>query len=194
MVFYSGGSPVPQHSTYYDSHVIIGTQTSQLVPGIDCPSHAEFFDFVHLLNGVPFIFPDGACVFEHDNGVPLRRHYASDQKGGYRYIQGIPDSVLIFRHILSVYNYEYIIDFMFHQAGQIEGKISLSGYVLATFYTGPEMNKYGFVLSEPTSIGNIHHHVLHLKADLDVKGTSNRFETLDIKVENITVRISFSIL
>ena len=186
-VFYSGGSPLPQHSTFFDSLNHLGRQVSQLIPGIDCPSHAEFFDFVHLHYGFPFVFRDSACVFEHDRGIPLRRHTESSGRG-YRYVQGIPDSVLIFRQILTVGNYEYIIDFMFHQAGQIEGKVSLSGYILSSFNTGQGMNKYGSVLNEPTTIGNIHHHVLHIKADLDIMGTSNRFETLDIQLENITVR------
>ena len=191
MVFYSGGSPSPRHSTYYDSHVVLGRQTSRLIPGIDCPSYAQFFDFTHFFYGMPKVFPDGACVFEHDRGIPLRRRYASNNAGQFQFAQGIPDTVLIFRQILTVYNYEYIIDFMFHQAGQIEGKVSLSGYLLTSFYTGPEMNKYGHVLNEPNVIGNIHHHALHIKADLDIKGTSNRFETLDVHLENIQVRLLY---
>ena len=69
-----------------------------------------------------------------------------------------------------------------YQAGQIEGRVSLSGYLLTTFSTGNDMG-YGHVVNTPTTIANIHHHVLHLKADLDIKGTNNRFETLDIALE-----------
>ena len=102
----------------------------------------------------------------------------------------MPDNVLILRQVLTVYNYDYVIDFMFHQGGQIEGKVSLTGYLLNTLYTGPEMNKYGTVVNEQSSIANIHHHIVHVKADLDIKGRSNRFETLDIMVEDIEVRIA----
>ena len=175
------------HTTYYDTFTIIGLQTSQMFPGIDCPDYAEFFHFVHLFKGKPHLFPNGACVFELNKGIPLRRHYENDHAGNYEYYQGIPDNVLVFRQILAVNNYNYIIDFMFHQGGQIEGKVSLTGYIVNTFYTGPAMNKYGNVVSEPTSIGNIHHHFIGIKADLDILGEENRFETMDIKLEEIPV-------
>ena len=188
-VFYSGPSAAMSHTTYHDSFTIIGQRTSRLFRGIDCPAHAQFFDFVHLLRDAPHVYHDGACVFEHDAGVPLRRHYsaAADADGSFSFAQGMPDNVLVFRHALTVYNYDYTVDFRFHQAGQIEVKVTLSGYVLSVFSTGPEMGKYGFALNEAGSIGVIHHHLLNFKADLDIVGQANRFETLDIHLETIKV-------
>ena len=183
-MFYSGGSPIPRHMTVYDSLAILGNSVSQLFRGIDCPEYAEFVDFTHH-GGAPHVVKDGACVFEHDRGVPLRRHYKTDHMGGYSFAQGMRDVVLIFRQILCVGNYDYIVDMIFHQAGQIEVKISLTGYVLSTYYTGPEMNKYGRRLNYDNVIANIHHHLAHFKVDLDIRGTDNRFETLDIELEDI---------
>ena len=56
------------------------------------------------------------CVFEQNTGVPLRRHlsYSRDQGAFYG---GMSDSVLIFRSILTIVNYDYIMDFVFHQVG-----------------------------------------------------------------------------
>ena len=186
-MFYSGGSPLPKYTTYFDSFTNYGLLTSELFPHIDCPSHAEFFDFVHFQYFRPQVVKNAACVFEHDQGIPLRRHYKKDNFGNFEYAQGLTNNVLILRQILTIYNYDYIIDFIFHQAGQLQGKVSLSGYLLDTFYTGPEMDKYGHVVNEPTSMANLHHHVVSIKADLDIKGELNRFETLDIHLENITV-------
>ena len=181
---------MPSHTTYHDSVTILGVQMSELFPGIDCPSHAEFFSFTHFLNGKPHVFEKSACVFEHDRGIPLRRHTESTHKGGYYYAQGMPDNVLILRYVLTVYNYDYVIDAMFHQAGQIESKVSLTGYLLNSFYTGPEMDKSGHVVNEPMTIASIHHHIVHFKADLDILGQKNHFETLDIELEEIADEIN----
>jgi diamine oxidase len=42
--------------------------------------------------------------------------------------------------------------------------------------------KYGFQLHE-NIVASFHTHMFHFKADLDVKGQSNRYETIDIKTE-----------
>ena len=190
-VLYSGGSPTPSHTSYYDSLALLGTRVSELFTGVDCPHNADYFDFVHFFQDKPYIFKNSACVFELNRGVPLRRHYQSNHEGGYFFTQGMPDNVLVFRQIVSVGNYDYVVDFMFHQAGQIEGKVSLTGYLLSTFYAGPGMNKYGNVVNEPTTLGSIHHHIINIKADLDIKGQSNRFKTMDIKLEEVQVGVRF---
>lgn len=69
----------------------------------------------------------------------------------------------------------------------MEGKVTLSGYLINTFYTGPEMDAYGHVVNVASSFANIHHHMIHLKADLDIKGRKNRFQTLDISLEEVDV-------
>ena len=184
---YSGGTPSGSHTTWFDSLATIGVMVSELFLGIDCPRHAKFYDFVHFLGGMPHLFKNSACIFELDRGVPLRRHYSSDGEGGYYFAQGMPDNVLVFRHAVTVYNYDYIIDIMFHQAGQIEGKVSLSGYLQSHIYTGKEMDKYGHIVNIPSCMAHLHHHMVHFKVDLDIKGRKNRFETLDIKLEELKV-------
>lgn len=59
------------------------------------------------------------CVFEQNTGVPLRRHlsYSRDQGAFYG---GMSDSVLIFRSILTIVNYDYVMDFVFHQVGSAQ--------------------------------------------------------------------------
>jgi diamine oxidase len=59
-----------------------------------------------------------------------------------------------------------------------------TGYVLSSFYTEKESQGYGFRIDENT-VGNLHHHLFHIKADLDIAGTSNRYETLNVVNEKI---------
>ena len=72
------------------------------------------------------------------------------------------------------------------QNGAIETRAISTGYILATFYR-PEEAPYGFRLDEHIT-GNLHHHMFHFKADLDIGGTSNRYETLDISEEEVQLR------
>jgi diamine oxidase len=176
--FYSGDSPMFMHSLIFDSVVFLGREVFELQPGIDCPEHATFFDFVHFFLGKAFVFKNSVCLFEHDTGIPLRRHYETDHAGDYHYVQGMPDNALVLRSIVTAYNYEYINDVIFHQQGGIETKLSLSGYILASFYADQD-DSGGFEVF-PNGQGNIHHHFANFKVDLDIKGTSNRFETFDV--------------
>ena len=61
-----------------------------------------------------------------------------------------------------------------------------TGYILTTFHR-PDEAPYGFRLDEHMD-GNIHHHMFHFKADLDIGGTSNRYETLDISEEVVQLK------
>lgn len=44
---------------------------------------------------------------------------------------GLVDRVLILRTVIVEYNYDYIIDVVFHQNGAIEIKTHASGYILS---------------------------------------------------------------
>ena len=180
--FYSGDSPLSMHTSFFDSIVFIGRETYQLIPGLDCPEHATFFDFVHYLQGKAFVFEKSVCVFEQDMGIPLRRHYETDHKGDYHYVQAMQDNALIIRSMIVAYNYEYINDVIFRQQGGIETKLTFTGYILPTFFTDESDTSGGFEVF-PNGQGNIHHHLAQFKVDLDIKGTSNRFETYDIRQE-----------
>ncbi|RUS68677.1 hypothetical protein EGW08_023561 [Elysia chlorotica] len=83
------------------------------------------------------------------------------------------------RTILVVGNYDYVIDFIFHQNGVIETRLMSTGYIQGNVFRAVE-RQYGFRLEE-TLTANLHHHMFHLKVDLDVSGTSNRYETLNVE-------------
>lgn len=72
------------------------------------------------------------------------------------------------------------------QSGALEVRVHSTGYILSTFYR-PQEAPYGFRLAENIN-GNIHHHMFHFKADIDILGTSNRYETLDISTETVNLR------
>ncbi|XP_021362716.1 putative amine oxidase [copper-containing] [Mizuhopecten yessoensis] len=184
VVTYSGFSPSARMLNYADSAGLFGTRCRGLLPSVDCPANARFIN-THLYSaneGGHRTYENAMCVFEHTTNTPVRRHRAYGRIGAF--YAGLVSSVLVVRTILSVINYDYVYDFYFYQTGAVEVKISLTGYLGTTFHTSEE-SPYGVHIKEGINAG-IHNHLFHLKVDLDVKGTENRFETLDIKVENKT--------
>ena len=168
-VFYSGGDPMSKHTVFYDSDAMLGWSGTQLFRGVDCPDQAHFFNTVHYHKGKPLVFPNTVCVFEWDRGIPLRRHFESNYNGGYKFFQGMPDNVLILRTIPTIDNYDYVVDVMLHQDGKVEVKVSLTGYLITTYYQGPDSDPYGYQVMDDI-IGNVHLHTANFRVDLDILG------------------------
>ncbi|XP_032250312.1 amiloride-sensitive amine oxidase [copper-containing] [Phoca vitulina] len=182
---YGGHTPAGMQTNYIDVGWGLGSVTHELAPGIDCPDTATFLDALHHYDADgPVRYPRALCVFELPTGVPLRRHFNSNFSGGFNFYAGLQGQVLVLRTTSTVYNYDYIWDFIFYPNGVMEAKMHATGYVHATFYT-PEGLRYGTRLHTHL-LGNMHTHLVHYRVDLDVAGTKNSFQTLQMKLENIT--------
>ncbi|XP_008156997.2 amiloride-sensitive amine oxidase [copper-containing] [Eptesicus fuscus] len=185
VALYGGHTPAGMQTKYIDVGWGLGTVTHELAPGIDCPETATFLDALHYYDADdPVRYPRALCVFEMPTGVPIRRHFNSDFNGGFNFYAGLQGQVLVLRTTSTVYNYDYIWDFIFYPNGVMEAKMHATGYVHATFYT-PEGLRHGTRLHTHL-IGNMHTHLVHYRVDLDVAGTKNSFQTLGMKLENIT--------
>ena len=178
-VFYSGHSPQQKFSDYLDSSELIGPSAKGLIPGIDCPEHATFMSAHHVKEDSlePETSETAFCLFEWNTGEPLRRHYSKSSFDGAFY-EGMQKTVLILRTALKIANYDYITDFRFYTNGVLEVKAISTGYILANAFS-PEEESFAFKLHDDM-VGNYHLHLFHIKADLDIKGVNNRYETIDI--------------
>ena len=178
--YYSAHNPAHRFSDFADSFFMFGTQARTLVTGADCPSHATYLSATYATESSEeaTVIDRAFCVFEHNTETPLRRHNVRTSFEGNKFYEGMQDVVFIVRTIMTVVNYDYVLDFVFHQNGAVEVKIISTGYILTSFRM-PKEEQYGFRLRD-TIVGNMHHHMFHFKVDMDIKGTSNRYETLDI--------------
>lgn len=196
VVLYSGNEPDDYFKNYFDNGWVIGRYNLPLVRGVDCPAGAIYLNSsiygVSQDKGV--IMEDAICVFEHRNSVPLRRHYSSSFfDWGYRYAFSMPDSVLVVRQIITVWNYDYLFDYEFHQNGAIEIKVSSTGYIAVTNNIDPSTTAHGFLLNpELKAVANLHQHMFNFKIDLDVGGIENNFKTIDISSQERTTRFAGS--
>lgn len=183
--FYSGWSPMQMQTDYLDTAWGMGSSKFELVRGVDCPDTATFFDTIHYVDTMkPVKYKNSICVFELDLGLPLRRHFDNNFEGGFNFYGGMPGCALVLRSISTAYNYDYIYDYLFYPNGVVEVKVSTAGYVQATLWTSNEA-PYGNQI-HPWIAGTIHDHLINYKVDLDIGGRKNSYETIDIKVENIT--------
>lgn len=183
-VFYSGNSPQQRFSDYMDSAELIGPSAQGLVPGVDCPNHATFYDTKHIIESseTASITKNVFCLFELNTGEPLRRHHSYYKSEG-KFYEGLENVILVLRTIVTVVNYDYVLDFRFYQNGVLETKAMSTGYALTNAFSEMEM-KYGYRLHD-TIVASFHTHLFNFKVDLDINGQSNRYETIDIKTETI---------
>nr|XP_008517382.1 PREDICTED: membrane primary amine oxidase-like isoform X1 [Equus przewalskii] len=166
LAVYGGNSPSSLRSRYIDGGFGLGHFSSPLTRGVDCPYLATYMDWHFLLESQdPKTIHDAFCVFEQNQGLPLRRHHSDIHS---HYFGGLAETVLVVRSVSTMLNYDYVWDMVFHPNGAIEVKFHATGYISSTFLFGAA-RRYGNQVGDHT-LGTIHTHSAHFKVDLDVGG------------------------
>ncbi|XP_046302556.1 membrane primary amine oxidase [Marmota monax] len=169
VAIYGGNSPAAMLTRYMDGSFGIGKYSTPLTRGVDCPYLATYVDWHFLLESqTPKTIHDAFCVFEQNQGLPLRRHHSDFNS---YYFGGLAETVLVFRSVSTLLNYDYVWDMIFHPNGAIEVKVHATGYISSSFLFGAAQ-KYGNRVGEHT-LGTVHTHSAHFKVDLDVAGLEN---------------------
>ncbi|CAK6983745.1 membrane primary amine oxidase-like [Scomber scombrus] len=131
MSVYASVTPNLMLTKFLDGSLGIGRCAYELVRGVDCPYSATYIDTLHLMDtGVPRKLRNSICIFEHDMGQPLRRHFSEFIYSSYG---GLANSALVFRTITAIGNYDYVWDFIFYQSGSVEAKVMATGYIASSF-------------------------------------------------------------
>ncbi|XP_034989675.2 primary amine oxidase, lung isozyme-like [Zootoca vivipara] len=165
---YGSNNPASMLTRYMDLSFGIGSSGSTLTQGVDCPYLATYLDRHYFLDSsLPVTRKHSICIFEQNAEVPVRRHYDRSEPPFYG---GLVDSVLVFRSISSVANYDYVWDFKFHQNGAVGVAIHASGYIQSAFYFGDAL-EFGNRVEE-WALGDIHTHNINFKVDMDIGGKS----------------------
>lgn len=178
---YSGRSPAQSNSLYFDTAWGFGASSFPMKAGVDCPEGAGFLDVTQYFEtGDVVVHKNAICVFEKDATIPVRRHYEM-LRDSYA---GTPSRALVFRHAVTDYNYDYILDYEFYPTGAIEAHVAASGYLQGTLYSEEEA-QYGSPRVGPYQSGTFHQHLFLYKVDIDVLGTDNtlrvtRFPSVEI--------------
>lgn len=166
MSVYGSVTPNLMLTKFLDGSLGIGRSAYELVRGVDCPYSATYLDTFYFMDtGVPSQVKNSICVFEHDMGRPLRRHFSNILLHRYG---GVSNSALVFRTVTTIGNYDYLWDFVFYQSGSVEAKVHATGYIASSFKLKGS-NPFGHQVARNVT-GNVHTHFINFKVDLDVLG------------------------
>ncbi|KAF7697755.1 retina-specific copper amine oxidase [Silurus meridionalis] len=179
MSVYGSITPGMMLTKFLDTSIGIGRFAHELVRGVDCPYSATYVDVYRYIDiNATQLFRNAICVFEHDLGRPLRRHFSDFFQNSYG---GLTNSALYIRTITAIGNYDYIWDFIFYESGTVEARVHATGYISSS-YKVPGSLKYGHQVAENV-LGNVHTHFVNFKVDLDILGVRNVFQTKDMEFE-----------
>jgi primary-amine oxidase len=182
----------PTEGWYYRNYMDegeygFGTTATTLVPGADCPASAKFLSPVmsNAAGGADTL-KDAICIFERSPGEPVWRHYDLITQA----LESRPSNELVVRYIATVGNYDYVLDWIFDQKGNITYRGGATGIDsvkgVKSQKAGDEFSAvdtaYGALVS-PGRAGINHDHFLSIRLDLDIDGTSNTFMRDSLVVE-----------
>ncbi|XP_062451628.1 membrane primary amine oxidase-like [Rhea pennata] len=181
LALYGSNCPGGMSTRYLDGSFGIGRFAYELVRGVDCPYLATYVDRHYLAEAdAPQASRASLCVFEHDTALPLRRHFSDAHSA---YYGGLRRTALVLRAVSTLVNYDYVWDFLFYASGALEVQVHATGYISSSFFHGHGTN-YGNRVG-PHTLGTMHLHHIHYKADLDVGGRLNWLETQDMAYERL---------
>jgi primary-amine oxidase len=174
----------PTESWYYRTYMDegdfgFGSMGSQLVPGADCPASSTFLSpAMSNPSGGADTLENRICIFERSPGEPVWRHYDLITQA----LESRPATELVVRYIATVGNYDYILDWIFDQKGNITYRSGATGIDAVkgvkaqklSDETAEQDTAWGPLIS-PGRAGVNHDHFLSIRLDVDIDGQQNMF-------------------
>ncbi|MBR0798978.1 hypothetical protein JQ615_26675 [Bradyrhizobium jicamae] len=155
-----------------------GVLASELRPGQDCPDGAHFLNMtISDTKGMPVTSNGAVCIFERPTGDPIWRHSELLNNTA----EERPNNELVVRMAPVVGNYDYLVDYVFDRAGNIDVRLGAYGIdatkgVASRTLSDPTAKQdtaYGTLVDERLLAVN-HDHYMTFRIDMDVDGTANR--------------------
>jgi primary-amine oxidase len=140
----------------------LGSRAGPLVPGVDLPANARFFTAVLADSlGSPVERGRAVAIFERDREMLWRHSYAA---------RSAPELVLFYT--VTVGNYDYGFSWIFHDDGELEVQVLLTGITLVHSRDGGGNADNAQPVGENVAAVN-HQHFFNFRLDMDVDGVQN---------------------
>ena len=176
------GDPQLQHfwrHVFDEGEVGMGRTANPLTLGCDCLGEIRYLDAPMLLpDGTVAVTKNAICIHEEDAGI-LWRHF--DRDAGVSHVRRARRLVVSYWATLGNYDYGYY--WCFYQDGSIEVEVRLSGVVLASATTADAPTSPYAARLTSTLEGPHHQHFFCFRLDLDIDGTTNVVEEVDVVAE-----------
>ena len=147
-----------------------GIMANDLKLGCDCLGSIHYLSATLADDkGNPLEMPNVVCIHEQDNEIGWKHtNYRTGRAAVVR------NRELVVQSIITVANYEYIMAFMFNQAGELDYEVRATG-ILSTM---PIENAGGLKVPWATNVGPgvsapNHQHIFSLRIDPAIDGNNN---------------------
>ena len=152
----------------------MGRLASPIEANTDAPSNARLIDVTFAGdNGRAYVLPRAVGIYERDGGM-LWKHYESYSKTN----ESRRARELVIFFIATIGNYDYAINWIFHQDGVLELDAALTGIMLPKGVreqkaTGHGASEKSAHLVSANVVAPHHQHFFNFRLDFDVDGPVN---------------------
>ncbi|RDL33912.1 Amine oxidase [Venustampulla echinocandica] len=146
-----------------------GIMANNLELGCDCLGSIHYLSAI--LNddkGEPLNMPNVVCIHEQDNGIGWKH---TNYRTGRAAI--VRNRELVLQSIITVANYEYILAFIFSQAGEVMYEVRATG-ILSTQPIDEGISVPWGTVVHPGVLAVHHQHIFSLRVDPMLDGSLNR--------------------
>ncbi|MCU1268114.1 MAG: tyramine oxidase [Acidobacteria bacterium] len=160
----------------------VGRLASSIEPKTDAPENATLIDATFAGDdGQPYVLPRAVAIYERDGGL-LWKHF--ETYSGQNESRRARELVLSF--IATIGNYDYALNWIFHQDGELEVDAALSGIMLPKGVSETKAVVHqGHFQSGHLVAANVmaphHQHFFNFRLDFDVDGTSNSIHEMNTR-------------
>lgn len=149
-----------------------GATANNLKLGCDCLGHIQYISSVISDDrGQAVSLENCICLHEQDNGIGWKH---TNYRTGRAAI--VRNREFVVQSIITVSNYEYILAFIFNQAGELSYEVRATG-ILSTQPIDRELDKVGVpfgTVVHPGVLAAHHQHIFSLRIDPMLEGHNNR--------------------
>ncbi|KAL8944777.1 MAG: hypothetical protein Q9216_000199 [Gyalolechia sp. 2 TL-2023] len=146
-----------------------GVMANNLKLGCDCLGSIHYLDAVlNTEKGEPWHMENVVCIHEQDAGIGWKHtNYRSGKAALVR------SRELVVQSIITVANYEYIMAFIFNQAGEVKYEVRATGIVSTQPIDDGVEVPWGTIV-HPGVLAAHHQHIFSLRVDPAIDGHNNR--------------------
>ncbi|MEH1968852.1 primary-amine oxidase [Nostoc sp.] len=156
-----------------------GSLATTMELGKEIPENGLLLDAVFASgDGEPYVMPGVIGIYERNNGMLWKHYDYGTQRNDVR-----RSRELVMTMTAAIDNYDYSINWIFHQDGTLEVQNELTGIVLAQGTAAQKQSdndSYGRLIAK-NIFGVNHQHFFNYRLDFDVDGQANSVMEMNVK-------------